>query len=119
MEEILKGFMDHFDKKMNHFDKKLDYLSKDVTDVKDGLSRIETRIDSLEIRMDSLETRMDNLETKVEDMASEFRSHFVKIESELEQHRDLNDVKSGLMFLSSKVGIHDTKINMIEERLRV
>jgi hypothetical protein len=51
----------------------------------------------------------------------------VKIETELEQHRDaykiyatdLNKVKIDIEFLSGKTGIHDTKINNIEKRLEV
>ncbi len=43
------------------------------------ITSIDTKIDQY-----MLNTRMDNLETKVDNMASEFRSHFVKIETKLE-----------------------------------
>jgi len=126
---------------MISIEKKLDHISKDVHDVKDGIVRLEGRMDNLESRMetiegrmehlekrvDSLETRMDNLETKVDNMTTEFRSHFVKIETELEQHRgafkvyemNVNDLKSGVNHLSSQMGIHDTRIKVMEERLKI
>lgn len=119
---------------MTSIEKKLDHISKDVHDVKDGIVRLEGRMDNLESRMEAidgrmehLETRMDNLETKVDNMTSEFRSHFVKIETELDQHRgafkvyemNLNDLKSGVYHLSSQMGIHDTRIKVMEERLKI
>jgi len=105
---------------MVSIEKKLDHLSKDVHDVKDRVVRLEGR-------MAHLETRMDNLETKVDNMTTEFRSHFVKIETELEQHRgaskgyemNVNDLKSGVYHLSSQMGIHDTRIKVMEERLKI
>ena len=119
---------------MISIEKKLDHISNDIHDVKDAIVRLEGRMEHLEIRMGSLETRvgsletrMDNLETKVDNMTTEFRSHFVKIETELEQPRgafkvyemNVNDLKSGVYHLSSQMGIHDTRIKVMEERLKI
>lgn len=112
---------------MISIEKKLDHISNDVHDIKDGIVRLEGRMEHLETRVDSLETRIDNLETKIDNMTTEFRSHFVKIETELEQHRgafkvyemNVNDLKSGVNHLSSQMGIHDTRIKVMEERLKI
>ncbi|MBO1511921.1 hypothetical protein [Metabacillus bambusae] len=116
MEELLESFM-------SQMNQQFALLSKGIGELKDSL---DGRMDSLERRMDSLEGRMDKLEKNQENLvltvkqnATEFRSHFVKIESELEQHRDAFKIKTDVEFLSGKTGIHDTKINNIEKRLEV
>jgi hypothetical protein len=85
MEELLKSFM-------SQMNQQFALLSKEIVELKESVNRIEGRM--------------------VKQNASEFRSHFVKIETELEQHRDIE-------FLSAKTGIHDTKINNIEKRFEV
>ena len=122
------------EKVLNSIENKLDQISKDVHEVKNGIVRLEgrmghleTRVNKLETKVDNLETKFDNLETKVDNMAAEFRSHFVKIETELEQHRgafkvyemSVNDIKSGMYHVSSQIGIHDTRIKVMEERLKI
>lgn len=120
MEELLNSFM-------GQMNQQFALLSKGIGELKDSVHRLEGRMDSLEGRMDKLEKNQENLTLTVKQNATEFRSHFVKIETELEQHRDafkiyaadINKVKTDVEFLSGKTGIHDTKINNIEKRLEV
>ena len=95
---------------------------------------VEERFESIDKRFESFDRRFTNLEksqqqlvTTIENQASEFRSHFVKIETELDQHReafsiyaaDVHKIRTDIDYLSSKTGIHDTKLNNIEKRLEV
>ena len=117
MEELLNSFM-------SQMNQQYALLSKGIGELKVSL---EGRMVSLEGRMDKLEKNQENLALTVKQNATEFRRHFVKIETELEQHRDafkiyaadLNKVKTDVELLSGKTGIHDTKINNIEKRLEV
>jgi chromosome segregation ATPase len=116
-------------------------LSSNVNKLAEGMNRVEARLDNIEVRLDKVETRLDNIELRLDKLeerqdkveltlqhvGSEFRSHFVKIENELEQNRDmfkiyaadLHHLKTDVEFLSAKTGIHDTKLNNIEKRLEV
>ena len=148
MEELLKTFMEQMNTQFSQLSNKVDHLATDITELKEGVSRLEVRMDRLENRMDGLETKVDGLEARMDKLenrqlnleknqqgftlsleryATEFRSHFKKVEDELVQHRDafkiystdLNSVKAGVEFLSGKTGVHDTKINYLEKRLEV
>ncbi|MCM3163778.1 hypothetical protein [Metabacillus litoralis] len=111
-EQIDKRF-EQIDKRFNAVDGKLSNLTSEVKDVKTGLVR--------------LERRQSALEENLNNFATESRSHFKKVEEELEQHRDafkiyssdLNRVKTDVDYLSSKTGIHDTKLNYIEKQLEL
>jgi chromosome segregation ATPase len=117
MEELLKSFM-------SQINQQCALLSKEIGELKESL---EGRMDRLEGRMEKLEKNQENLALTVKQNATEFRSHYVKIETELEQQRDaykiyatdLNKVITDIEYLSGKTGIHDTKINNIEKRLEV
>ncbi|MGM7721804.1 hypothetical protein [Metabacillus sp. Hm71] len=137
MEELLKTFMSQ----MNH---QFSLLTKEIHEIKDGVASLEGRMDKLEGKVDTLEGRIDKLEGRITALeenqskliknqnelkqtinqhATEFRSHFKKIEEELKQHReafniyaaDLSSVKTNVEYLSGKTGVHDMKINNIEK----
>lgn len=105
----------------------MDSLESRMETLEGRMDSLESRVEALETRMENVENRIGDLETKVDNMALEFRRHFVKIETELEQHRgafkgyemNVNDLKSGLYHLSSQMGIHDMRIKVMEERLNV
>jgi chromosome segregation ATPase len=137
----IEGRMDSFEGKMEKFEGRMDRLDGKMEKLEGRMDRLEGKIGNLEGRMDNLEVGMVNLEGRqlnlennqqdlnlsVQHYASEFRSHFGKIETELKQNRDafkiyavdLHHVKTDVEFLSGKTGIHDTKINNIEKRLEV
>lgn len=99
---------------------KVDHLATEIGELKQAVSSLETR-------QLQLEKNQQGLALSVECYATEFRSHFKKIEDELVQHwdafkiysLDVNSVKVGVEYLSSKTGVHDMKLNDLEKRIKV
>ncbi|MBM7605364.1 septation ring formation regulator EzrA [Metabacillus crassostreae] len=134
MEELLKAFMKSIDSKFTTMEGKFESIDKRFANVEEKFESIDRRFANVEEKFESIDRKFTKLEnnqqhiiTTIENHASEFRSHFVKIETELEQHReafsiyaaDVHKIRTDIDYLSSKTGIHDTKLNNIEKRLEV
>ncbi|TXC85944.1 hypothetical protein FS935_19140 [Metabacillus litoralis] len=110
MEELLNKFMKSIDSKFMTIEEKIESLSNDISELKKNIS--------------NLENNQQHLATTNENQSSEFRNHFIKLENTLEQqresfHKNINKLSIDIDYLSSKTGIHDTKLNNIEKRLEV
>jgi len=148
MEELLKSFMNHIDKKFEQIDKKFEQIDKRFEQIDKRFEQIDKRFEQIDKRFNTVDGKLNSITEEVKDLksgfarlerrqsaleenlnnfATESRSHFKKVEEELEQHRDafkiysldLNRVKTDVDYLSSKTGIHDTKLNYIEKQLEL
>ncbi|MGX1983053.1 hypothetical protein EDD69_10838 [Thermolongibacillus altinsuensis] len=87
--------------------------------------RLEERQQRLEERQQRLEENQLRLEEKLDNFMIETRSHFKKMEDELEQHRHMFELVSNkwknieidIDYLSAKTGKHDTEINKLKKKL--
>lgn len=129
MEELLKSFMGHIDKKFDQIDKRFEQIDKRFEQIDKRFEQIDKRFEHMDKRFDDmseemrdmkisitrLEDRQSSLELKMDNTASEFRSHFGKIETELKQHREafkiyaseLHYVTLDVNYLNAKIGVHD------------
>jgi hypothetical protein len=79
----------------------------------------------LEKRQQHLEENQLRLEEKLDNFIIETRSHFKKVEDELEQHHHMFELASNkwknieidIDYLSAKTGKHDTEINKLKKKL--
>jgi CII-binding regulator of phage lambda lysogenization HflD len=88
MEKLLQAFMDQMNQQFSELSSNVNKLTEGMHRVESRLDKVETRLDNIELRLDKLEERQDQVELTLQHVGSEFRSHFVKIENELEHHRD-------------------------------
>ncbi|WP_044747853.1 hypothetical protein [Bacillus alveayuensis] len=87
--------------------------------------RLEERQQRLEERQQHLEENQLRLEEKLDNFIIETRSHFKKVEDELEQHHHMFELASNkwknieidIDYLSAKTGKHDTEINKLKKKL--
>ncbi|RAK22352.1 hypothetical protein B0I26_102344 [Anoxybacillus vitaminiphilus] len=87
--------------------------------------RLEENQLRLEKRQQHLEENQLRLEEKLDHFIIETRSHFKKVEDELEQHRHMFELASNkwksieidIDYLSAKTGKHDTEINKLKKKL--
>ncbi|GMB07663.1 hypothetical protein [Thermolongibacillus altinsuensis] len=93
--------------------------------LEEGQLRLEERQQRLEERQQRLEENQLRLEEKLDNFMIETRSHFKKMEDELEQHRHMFELVSNkwknieidIDYLSAKTGKHDTEINKLKKKL--
>lgn len=141
MEELLRSFMNHIDKKFEEINQRFEQIDQKFEKIDQRFEQIDQRFNVVDGKLSNLtsevkdvktglvrlERRQSALEENLNNFATESRSHFKKVEEELEQHRDafkiyssdLNRVKTDVDYLSSKTGIHDTKLNYIEKQLEL
>ena len=141
MEELLRSFMNHIDKKFEEINQRFEQIDQKFEKIDQRFEQIDKRFNEVDGKLNNLtnevkdvktgfarlERRQSALEESLNNFATESRSHFKKVEEELEQHRDafkiyssdLNRVKTDVDYLSSKTGIHDTKLNYIEKQLEL
>lgn len=148
MEELLRSFMNHIDKKFEEINQRFEQIDQKFEKIDQRFEQIDKRFEQIDQRFNVVDGKLSNLTSEVKDVktgfarlerrqsaleeslnnfATESRSHFKKVEEELEQHRDafkiyssdLNRVKTDVDYLSSKTGIHDTKLNYIEKQLEL
>jgi hypothetical protein len=87
--------------------------------------RLEENQLRLEERQQRLEENQLRLEEKLDNFMVETRSHFKKVEDELERQRHMFELVStkwksieiDIDYLSAKTGKHDTEINKLKKKL--
>ncbi len=93
--------------------------------LEEGQLRLEQNQKRLEERQQCLEENQLRLEEKLDNFIIETRSHFKKVEDELEQHRHIfefvsnkwKNIEIDIDYLSAKTGKHDTEINKLKKKL--
>jgi hypothetical protein len=89
--------------------------------LEEGQLRLEQNQKRLEERQQCLEENQLRLEEKLDNFIIETRSHFKKVEDELEQHRHMfnkwKNIEIDIDYLSAKTGKHDIEINKLKKKL--
>jgi chromosome segregation ATPase len=88
-------------------------------------SVLKEELQPIHERLGRLEEGQLRLEEKLDNFMIETRSHFKKMEDELEQHRHMFELVSNkwknieidIDYLSAKTGKHDTEINKLKKKL--
>ncbi|WP_438312573.1 hypothetical protein [Sporosarcina sp. FA9] len=98
MEDLIKQFMEQMDKRFDQMDKRFDKVEHDIRELREEVGHNQT----------------------------ENRSHFKHLESKLEQQQstfqvvadEIKGVKIDTMYLSGKMGGHETIINNLRQRIQ-
>ncbi|APB35655.1 hypothetical protein BIZ35_01815 [Heyndrickxia coagulans] len=101
-------------------------LKTDITGLKDGQERLEKDVAGLKTDVAGLKEGQDRLETKMDNLVLELRNSYKYTNEKMEEHRnafentarELKIAKIDIDYLSSKTGIHDTKINRILSNIK-
>lgn len=101
-------------------------LKSDVAGIKDGQERLEEDVAWLKTDVNGLKEGQERLETKMDNLVLELRNSYKYTNEKMEEHRnafentarELKIVKIDIDYLSSKTGIHDTKINRILSNIK-
>ncbi|WP_179234341.1 MULTISPECIES: hypothetical protein [Heyndrickxia] len=88
--------------------------------------QILAELKSLKTDVAGLKEGQDRLETKMDNLALELRNSYKYTNEKMEEHRNVLDnvarelkiAKIDIDYLSSKTGIHDTKINRILSNIK-
>jgi exonuclease VII large subunit len=96
-------------------------FKEELQPIHERLARLEEGQLRLEQNQQRLEERQQRLEEKLDNFIIETRSHFKKVEDELEQHRRMfnkwKNIEIDIDYLSAKTGKHDIEINKLKKKL--
>ena len=134
MEQLIRNLMEQMNHQFIKIDNRFDQMDKRFEGIETRLDvmdkrfeGIETRLDGIDVRLDGIDNRLETLTETVNNHATEFRSHFKRIETKLDEHEkvftvvadEIKGIKYDISHLSAKSGIHDTEISNLKKRMQI
>ncbi|GGK35262.1 hypothetical protein GCM10010965_30340 [Caldalkalibacillus thermarum] len=122
MEDVLNQILGELHKVNNQ----LDGLEKGQKELKGEIQGLKNEVQELKQSQKELKTEILKNRESIDNLATEMRSHFRHLETNIEQHykafgvvsEKIRNIEYSVDFLGEKTGRHDMEINNIQKKLQ-
>ncbi|CEG29052.1 hypothetical protein [Bacillus sp. B-jedd] len=132
--EGIENRLDGMDSRFEGIENRLDGMDQRFEGIENRIDGMDQRFEGIEIRLNGIDVRLDGIDSRLETLtetvnnhATEFRSHFKRIETKLDEQEkvftvvadEIKGFKYDISHLSAKSGIHETEISNLKKRIQL